>query len=290
MPSYISEEIDYQYTGQEYEDELDLHNFRVRFYDSDLMRFYAVDPAMEFASPYLYCGNNPILFTDPNGEHSSPNKLRFDEEYGSDDYLEDAKKESQVKAEEEIPLNNLIEEEVENTDISATKAEEITESKDNPIDINETPKDNLSKEAETILTTKEVIGAVSSIISGVGLKVTGISMIVGGGAVSTTGIGAVPGVPAMAGGFVLNGLGDGAIVFGVAKLFAIANRKKITNLGGDEISLVTNPTPVGVVGYLDNKFKMSDNAIKGADEFKTKFDEAVKPNGSIDKAMELMWK
>ena len=53
-------DLKYQYTGQEYEDELDLHNFRARFYDSDLMRFpvltksevfqnedrYVVDPAI----------------------------------------------------------------------------------------------------------------------------------------------------------------------------------------------------------------------------------------------------
>jgi RHS repeat-associated protein len=73
MPSEVSEEISYQYTGQEYDSELDLHNFRARFYDSDLMRFYAVDPMEEFASPYLYCGNNPILFVDPTGKYVEVN-------------------------------------------------------------------------------------------------------------------------------------------------------------------------------------------------------------------------
>ncbi len=68
MNSSVSTDVAYQYTGQEYDDEVDLHNFRARFYDSDLMRFYAVDPAGQTASPYLFCGNNPIMYVDENGE------------------------------------------------------------------------------------------------------------------------------------------------------------------------------------------------------------------------------
>ncbi len=68
MESSISEDISYQYTGQEFDEETGLHNFQARFYDSVLMRFYAVDPEEQFASPYLYCGNNPILYIDPDGE------------------------------------------------------------------------------------------------------------------------------------------------------------------------------------------------------------------------------
>jgi RHS repeat-associated protein len=60
----------YQYTRQEYDSELDLHNFRARFYDSDLMHFYAVDPLEEFSSSYLFCGNNPIIYIDPSGTFS----------------------------------------------------------------------------------------------------------------------------------------------------------------------------------------------------------------------------
>jgi hypothetical protein len=37
-------------------------------YDSNIMRFYAVDPLEEFASSYLFCGNNPIMFIDPTGK------------------------------------------------------------------------------------------------------------------------------------------------------------------------------------------------------------------------------
>jgi len=50
------------------EDELALHNFRARFYDSDIMRFYAVDPAEQTASPYLFYGNNPVMYVDEDGE------------------------------------------------------------------------------------------------------------------------------------------------------------------------------------------------------------------------------
>ena len=36
-------------------------------YDTDLKRFYSVDPLLQFASPYCYVGNNPISFVDPTG-------------------------------------------------------------------------------------------------------------------------------------------------------------------------------------------------------------------------------
>ncbi len=67
MDSVVSEDISYQYTGQEFDDEIELHNFQARFYDSDLMRFMSVDPEEQYASPYLFCGNNPINLIDPDG-------------------------------------------------------------------------------------------------------------------------------------------------------------------------------------------------------------------------------
>lgn len=60
--------ISYRYTGQEFDAELGLYNYRARFYDPRLGRFYATDPKAQFASPYLYAGNNPINFIDPKGE------------------------------------------------------------------------------------------------------------------------------------------------------------------------------------------------------------------------------
>ncbi|NES65147.1 MAG: RHS repeat-associated core domain-containing protein, partial [Okeania sp. SIO2D1] len=60
--------ISYRYTGQEFDAELGLYNYRSRFYDPRLGRFYATDPKAQFASPYIYAGNNPIMLVDPNGK------------------------------------------------------------------------------------------------------------------------------------------------------------------------------------------------------------------------------
>jgi len=59
--------VKYQFTGQEYDDETGLWNFRARLYDDELGIFYAVDPAGQNFSPFSYAGNNPIIFVDENG-------------------------------------------------------------------------------------------------------------------------------------------------------------------------------------------------------------------------------
>lgn len=60
----------YLFTGQEFESETGLYNMTARFYDPNLGRFYATDPARQFPSPYVYAGNNPVSMLDPNGEFS----------------------------------------------------------------------------------------------------------------------------------------------------------------------------------------------------------------------------
>jgi hypothetical protein len=45
-----------------------LQNFRARFYDEDLFRFYAMDPAGQFKSPYAFSGNSPMMYVDPSGK------------------------------------------------------------------------------------------------------------------------------------------------------------------------------------------------------------------------------
>jgi RHS repeat-associated protein len=60
--------LNYRYTGQEYDGETGLYNYRARMYDPSLRRFYAPDPAGQFASPYLYAGNDPLRFLDPTGQ------------------------------------------------------------------------------------------------------------------------------------------------------------------------------------------------------------------------------
>lgn len=62
--------MSYLYTGQEYDAEIGLYNYRARFYSPDLGRFVAVDPAGQFYSPYLYAANNPVLYIDPTGRFS----------------------------------------------------------------------------------------------------------------------------------------------------------------------------------------------------------------------------
>ena len=61
------------FTGQ-WADVDGLMFLRARFYDSVVGRFLSVDPApgsgnpSQVANPYVYCGNNPLLITDPSGE------------------------------------------------------------------------------------------------------------------------------------------------------------------------------------------------------------------------------
>ena len=63
----------YLYTGQEWDAEYALYNFRSRFYFSDIGRFAATDPGRQFYSPYVYAGNNPLNFIDPSGNFSIGN-------------------------------------------------------------------------------------------------------------------------------------------------------------------------------------------------------------------------
>jgi RHS repeat-associated protein len=58
----------YFYTGQERDEETGLQNFRARFYDEDLFRFYAMDPAGQQTSPYAFVGSSPLMMIDKNGE------------------------------------------------------------------------------------------------------------------------------------------------------------------------------------------------------------------------------
>ncbi len=59
--------LTYLYTGQEWDEELGLHNFKTRFYNSQFKHFYSPDPANQYSSAYAFCGNNPINFVDPSG-------------------------------------------------------------------------------------------------------------------------------------------------------------------------------------------------------------------------------
>jgi RHS repeat-associated protein len=59
---------DIDYTGQRRDSQTGLYNYNARLYDPTLGRFYATDPAGQYASPYSYCGSDPVNFTDPSGK------------------------------------------------------------------------------------------------------------------------------------------------------------------------------------------------------------------------------
>ena|GEM_PF-2139285 len=63
----------YRYTGKPLDKEagLDLYYYGARYYDPELGRFLAIDPAASKypgLSPYAYCANNPLKNVDPDGE------------------------------------------------------------------------------------------------------------------------------------------------------------------------------------------------------------------------------
>jgi RHS repeat-associated protein len=83
MPNSESvQRFHYLYTGQEFDRETGLYNYRARMYDPSLGRFYAPDPGHQYASPYEYVGNNPISVVDPTGTFGTA-FLRFWGKYSS---------------------------------------------------------------------------------------------------------------------------------------------------------------------------------------------------------------
>ncbi len=66
----LPEIIPYRYTGQEYDSESGLYNYRARMYNADLGRFLGLDPQRQYPSPYVYVGDDPTRLTDPTGERS----------------------------------------------------------------------------------------------------------------------------------------------------------------------------------------------------------------------------
>ncbi len=72
---YVQDDINpYQYTGQEQDADIGLMYYNARYYDSEVGRFISEDPAAaQVLNPktlnrYVYCVNNPLIYTDPSGE------------------------------------------------------------------------------------------------------------------------------------------------------------------------------------------------------------------------------
>ena len=55
------------YTGMTFEPETATYDYHARRYDGASARFTSVDLKREGGSPYVYVGNNPVNFVDPNG-------------------------------------------------------------------------------------------------------------------------------------------------------------------------------------------------------------------------------
>jgi RHS repeat-associated protein len=70
------------------EDDGGLMYFHARYYAKELGRFMSCDPIKDMASsaltinPYVYCGNNPIVFKDPLGLRQAPGPSWGDDEPG----------------------------------------------------------------------------------------------------------------------------------------------------------------------------------------------------------------
>jgi RHS repeat-associated protein len=73
-PFLYSSDNRYTYTGQEQDEFGGLIYYNARWYDAEVGRFISEDPAA--ANPndpltinrYIYCRNNPLIYTDPTGE------------------------------------------------------------------------------------------------------------------------------------------------------------------------------------------------------------------------------
>jgi RHS repeat-associated protein len=69
-----TDKVTENFTGKEHDDEIALDYFGARYLDPMLGMWISVDPARQFASPYLYAGNgmNPIIGSDSDGNWFNP--------------------------------------------------------------------------------------------------------------------------------------------------------------------------------------------------------------------------
>jgi RHS repeat-associated protein len=61
-------EAEINFTGKKLDAKTCLYYFNQRYYDPEIGRFLTEDPAGQCFNPYLYCGNNPLVYTDPDGQ------------------------------------------------------------------------------------------------------------------------------------------------------------------------------------------------------------------------------
>ena len=62
-----SANVAYKFTDKE-QDSTGLMDFGARYYDPVVGRFISVDTAKDGENWYAYCGNNPLIYFDPDGQ------------------------------------------------------------------------------------------------------------------------------------------------------------------------------------------------------------------------------
>jgi RHS repeat-associated protein len=63
----------YKYNGKEFDSQTGLYYYGARYYDPQRSFWLSVDPlAEQTMEPYIYCGNNPINYIDPDGNFRLP--------------------------------------------------------------------------------------------------------------------------------------------------------------------------------------------------------------------------
>jgi len=67
-PVLMGDMREVNYTGKKLDPESGLYYFNQRYYDPTIGRFLTEDPAGQAYNPYLYAGNNPLMYVDPDGE------------------------------------------------------------------------------------------------------------------------------------------------------------------------------------------------------------------------------
>ncbi|MCL9807707.1 RHS repeat-associated core domain-containing protein, partial [Flavobacterium amniphilum] len=91
----------YKYNGKEFQDELGLnmYDYGARNYDAAIGRWMNIDPLSEVSrrwSPYTYCYNNPIIFTDPDGMYATPPTDLYNLNGDLVRHIEDGKKDKKM--------------------------------------------------------------------------------------------------------------------------------------------------------------------------------------------------
>ncbi len=72
MDQWVSYDEPLKFGGKEFDDHstFDYYYYGSRYYDPRVGQFTSVDRSAQFASGYVFCGNNPIMYVDPDGNFS----------------------------------------------------------------------------------------------------------------------------------------------------------------------------------------------------------------------------